>query len=80
MFLKKLAAALVEVYQKHHIQLHGVPTTTYKRLREVHVVNEAVQQSIAIRGRRLSCPRKVPTKYFKCRKFLCQQHSRAYYI
>ena len=83
-FLKKLAAALVEDHQKRRIQLHAVPTTTKKRLREVHDVDETVQQSTAKRGRCSSCPRKddkkVQTKCFKCRKFICQQHSRVYCV
>ena len=35
-FLKKIAAALVEDYQKCRIQLRAVPATTKKRLREVY--------------------------------------------
>lgn len=72
-FLKQLAAALV--------QLCAVPTTTK---REVPDVDETVQQSTAKRGRCSSCPRKndkkVPTKCFKCHKFICQQHSRSYCV
>lgn len=83
-FLKKLAAALVEDHQKRRIQLRAVPMTTKKRLREVHDVEETVQQSTAKRGRYSSCPRKddkiVPTKCFKCHKFICQQHLRVYSV
>lgn len=83
-FLKKVAAALVEDRQKHRIQLRAVPATTQSRLREVHDVNETVHQSTAKSGRYSSCPRKddkkVPTKCFECRKFICQQHSRIYCV
>ncbi|KAH9636992.1 hypothetical protein HF086_013662 [Spodoptera exigua] len=83
-FLKQLAAALVTDHQKRRIQLRAVPTTTKKRLREVHDVDETVQQSTAKRGRCSSCPRKndkkLTSKCFKCHKFICQQHSRVYCV
>ncbi|KAF9422080.1 hypothetical protein HW555_002101 [Spodoptera exigua] len=79
-----LAAALVTDHQKRRIQLRAVPTTTKKRLREVHDVDETVQQSTAKRGRCSSCPRKndkkLTSKCFKCHKFICQQHSRVYCV
>ncbi|KAF9424289.1 hypothetical protein HW555_000428 [Spodoptera exigua] len=61
----QLAAALVTDHQKRRIQLRAVPTTTKKRLREVHDVDETVQQSTAKRGRCSSCPRKNDKKLTK---------------
>ncbi|KAF9413669.1 hypothetical protein HW555_008115, partial [Spodoptera exigua] len=82
--LTLLAAALVTDHQKRRIQLRAVPTTTKKRLREVHDVDETVQQSTAKRGRCSSCSRKndkkLTSKCFKCHKFICQQHSRVYCV
>ncbi|CAG9574329.1 unnamed protein product [Danaus chrysippus] len=74
-------AALVIDHQKRRIQQRA---TTKKRLCEIHNVDETVQRTTAKRGRCPSCPRKndkkLPTKCFKCHKFICQQHSRVYCV